>query len=133
MTTFSGRNLKTIPSSIGDLANIVALDHFAATSSSMPNLRTDGRQGGVPVQLFLANNLLTPSSFPLSFFSLSNLTVLSLRGNPLSELPPSIGQLRALKELYLGGNGLVSTLAADGGVVSDVNSAISQPRSSSSR
>lgn len=43
---------------------------------------------------------------PGELFNLDRLTVLSLRGNQLRELPPSVGKLSNLKELNLSQNGL---------------------------
>ncbi|MCO5596233.1 hypothetical protein L7F22_050293 [Adiantum nelumboides] len=56
------------------------------------------------LELYLAkNNLRTISS---ALFSVTNLTVLSVRGNKLKELPPAIGDLINLTELNVSSNEL---------------------------
>lgn len=56
------------------------------------------------LELYLAkNNLRTISS---ALFSVTNLTVLSVRGNKLKELPPAIGDLKNLTELNVSSNEL---------------------------
>ncbi|KAK5137580.1 hypothetical protein LTR08_007875 [Meristemomyces frigidus] len=56
------------------------------------------------IQLYLSGNQLT--ALPSELFTLTNITVLSLRNNELSEIPPAIGRLDKLKELNISGNGL---------------------------
>jgi hypothetical protein len=54
------------------------------------------------LKVFLANNLL--STLPMELFNLDRMTVLSLRGNHIHELPPAIGTLRNLEELNVSMN-----------------------------
>jgi len=56
------------------------------------------------LKIFLASNSLT--TLPEELFNLDRLTVLSLRGNKIHEVPPAIGRLHNLKELNLSQNGL---------------------------
>ncbi|WWC59695.1 uncharacterized protein I303_102257 [Kwoniella dejecticola CBS 10117] len=56
------------------------------------------------IAIYAGQNSLT--SLPSALFEISNLTVLSLRGNKLTALPPAIGELRQLKELNIGLNHL---------------------------
>ncbi|KAK6429024.1 hypothetical protein LTR95_014832, partial [Oleoguttula sp. CCFEE 5521] len=56
------------------------------------------------IQMFLANNRLT--TLPRELFKLEYITVLSLRNNELSELAPSIAQLRRLREFNVSSNRL---------------------------
>lgn len=54
------------------------------------------------IKLFLAGNGLR--DLPEELFFLGNTTVLSLRNNELTELPPAISRLRRLQELNIAGN-----------------------------
>ncbi|KAI9703239.1 MAG: hypothetical protein M1836_007804 [Candelina mexicana] len=56
------------------------------------------------LHVFLSNNLLR--SLPMGLFDLEMLSVLSLRGNELTEIPPVIDRLSNLKELNISGNQL---------------------------
>ncbi|WWC86683.1 uncharacterized protein L201_001560 [Kwoniella dendrophila CBS 6074] len=56
------------------------------------------------IAIFAGQNCLT--SLPSALFEVSNLTVLSLRGNKLTALPAAVGELRHLKELNIGTNHL---------------------------
>ncbi|WRT64563.1 uncharacterized protein IL334_001495 [Kwoniella shivajii] len=56
------------------------------------------------IGIYAGQNSLT--SLPSALFEISNLTVLSLRGNKLTSLPAAIGELRHLKELNVGLNHL---------------------------
>jgi hypothetical protein len=56
------------------------------------------------LKIFLGQNRL--STLPGELFNLHNLTVLSVRGNQICELPPAIGRLRSLTELNVIQNGL---------------------------
>lgn len=56
------------------------------------------------IKLFLSRNEL--QKLPSELWNLGNLAVLSLRGNFLTEISPSIGRLRNLHELNLAGNQL---------------------------
>ncbi|CAN8100763.1 unnamed protein product [Discula destructiva] len=56
------------------------------------------------LKLFLSNNRLTRC--PGQIFSLTNLTVLSLRGNGLTEIPPAVFQLTNLTQLNVSFNAL---------------------------
>ncbi|KAI9776827.1 MAG: hypothetical protein M1835_005406, partial [Candelina submexicana] len=56
------------------------------------------------LHVFLSNNLLR--SLPMALLDLERLSVLSLRGNELTEIPPIIDRLSNLKELNLSGNHL---------------------------
>ncbi|ESK97437.1 leucine rich repeat domain protein [Moniliophthora roreri MCA 2997] len=93
-----------------------------APSSSQPQYNDDGSShrrtfsrtrslaaeySGFPrdkIQLLLAINDI--SVLPQEFFTLSNLTVLSLRGNKLTYIPPEINQLTALENLNISSNRL---------------------------
>ncbi|KAK6903496.1 hypothetical protein I203_106999 [Kwoniella mangroviensis CBS 8507] len=56
------------------------------------------------IAIYAGQNSLT--SLPSTLFEISNLTVLSLRGNKLTTLPAAIGELRHLKELNISLNHL---------------------------
>ncbi|CAE6436483.1 unnamed protein product [Rhizoctonia solani] len=62
------------------------------------------------IQLYLANNGITV--LPSELFQLNNLTLLSLRGNKLRNLPPAIGNLKSLRSLNVANNEL-STLPSE--------------------
>lgn len=68
--------------------------------------QSGSKSSALPLQIYLASNTLSARSFPSSFFTLSNLIVLSLRNNQLEELSAGIGRLKGLVELSLGGNQL---------------------------
>ena len=84
----SGKELKHIPDSVLEpLRYMVRVDRRAAGSGVygplMPRL-----------EIFLSHNQL--QAVPSAIFSLQNLTVLSLRGNNLTSVPPAIGRLKRL-------------------------------------
>ncbi|KAK4615420.1 hypothetical protein CLAFUW4_10255 [Fulvia fulva] len=56
------------------------------------------------IKLFLARNALI--SLPPELFNLENITVLSLRNNELTEIPPCSDRLHKLRELNIGGNNI---------------------------
>ncbi|GAB1518127.1 hypothetical protein RhiTH_001186 [Rhizoctonia solani] len=58
------------------------------------------------IQLYLANNNIT--ILPSELFQLNNLTLLSLRGNKLRNLPPAIGHLKSLRSLNIANNELAT-------------------------
>ncbi|CAE6464183.1 unnamed protein product [Rhizoctonia solani] len=58
------------------------------------------------IQSYLANNGI--SILPSELFQLSNLTLLSLRGNKLRSLPPAIGNLKSLRSLNIASNELTT-------------------------
>ena len=62
------------------------------------------QQSGSQFELYLAQNRL--SRLPGTLFDVSCLSILSLRGNELTEIPPAIKQLTSLQELNLSQNRL---------------------------
>lgn len=76
---------------LGQIASIPVVAKDVAFLPKEPELR-----------LFLSLNRL--SNLPGNIFDLTHLTVLSLRGNLLAELPPAICKLRNLKQLNLSQN-----------------------------
>ncbi|MBC1221966.1 leucine-rich repeat domain-containing protein, partial [Nostoc sp. UCD120] len=99
----SGKDLKKLPSEIGQLTNLQTLYLYSNQLSSLPseigqltNLQT----------LYLYSNQL--SSLPSEIVQLTNLQSLYLSYNQLSSLPPEIVQLTNLRTLYLSYNQLSS-------------------------
>ncbi|KAK1921774.1 hypothetical protein DB88DRAFT_499170 [Papiliotrema laurentii] len=68
----------------------------------MPRSRTNAPAGATSLAIYAANNFLT--SLPTALFEISNLTLLSLRGNHLQALPAAIGELRNLTDLNISNN-----------------------------
>ncbi|KNZ74653.1 Protein lap1 [Termitomyces sp. J132] len=100
----------TVPSVTRPL-NRASTEPAGADIWGRPMLRTQSVATvplGLPknkIQLFLSNNNI--SVIPLSLFrsgNLENLTILSLRNNKLTHIPPEIVQLRGLEELSIGQN-----------------------------
>ncbi|PWN37120.1 uncharacterized protein FA14DRAFT_170008 [Meira miltonrushii] len=84
------------------LVNAERLAGSPINSPSRNKLSSSGANN--KLELYLAkNNLRTISS---ALFSVTNLTVLSVRGNKLKELPPAIGDLKNLTELNVSSNEL---------------------------
>ncbi|WVW78206.1 hypothetical protein I302_100157 [Kwoniella bestiolae CBS 10118] len=75
---------------------------FGRSKTGAVNL-TQGK--AMDIAIFAGQNSLT--SLPSALFEISNLTVLSLRGNKLTALPAAIGELRHLKELNISLNHLI--------------------------
>ena len=79
-----------LPESVGELR------FFTAVSSGVGTITS-------AIQLYLSFNSI--SALPPSLFvSLTNLTVLSIRHNMITSLPPAVSNLVHLQELSLGGN-----------------------------
>ncbi|WWC68163.1 uncharacterized protein I206_102086 [Kwoniella pini CBS 10737] len=74
---------------------------FGRSKTGAVNLSTSK---AMDIAIYAGQNSLT--SLPSALFEISNLTVLSLRGNKLTALPAAIGGLRHLKELNIGLNHL---------------------------
>ncbi|KAG8836694.1 hypothetical protein FRC18_010841 [Serendipita sp. 400] len=125
----SDRGLTFISSDVANLAKIVRLAPFGPSSpsvsrsASLPtnvspgpsramqrvsttaiSMSNHAKPGMTPVQLYLSGNFI--SSLPSELFRVENLTVLSLRKNRLTHIPPAIGGLRNLAELAIGGNSI---------------------------
>ncbi|MEM1279938.1 MAG: COR domain-containing protein [Cyanobacteria bacterium P01_H01_bin.152] len=99
----SGLGLKTVPPSIGQLANLTALylDHNQLTAlpkelCQLANLTT----------LYLHQNQLT--AVPKELGELQSLTELYLSQNQLRQVPKELGELQNLTELYLHQNQLIT-------------------------
>lgn len=119
----SNQQLKSIPSSIGDLSGFFNTPEvseqtmFSGRSLSRVNTepsrtRSFGRTQSIVdsgkqrhvLQLYLSGNKI--SSLPPQLFTLQNLSVLSLRSNQLTYLPGDICRLKNLKELNISLNRL---------------------------
>ncbi|KAF9982596.1 hypothetical protein BGZ65_002686 [Modicella reniformis] len=87
----SNLELTDLPSDICDLNYAIVYNERGSFSLSKNRLK-----------LFLSSNHFT--SIPMDVFTLSNLSVLSIRNNNIEALPPEIGLLVNLVELSVGGN-----------------------------
>lgn len=72
----------------------------------IPNVAKDVafEQRDPQIKVFLSNNCLR--SFPAALFNVEHLTVLSLRANRLTRIPPAIAKLRNLEALNIAQNSL---------------------------
>ncbi|KAA1475428.1 hypothetical protein DENSPDRAFT_932348 [Dentipellis sp. KUC8613] len=126
----SAHGLTTIPSEIGDLANLVIMPPPRAAPKPIPvvtprqpTVRTFSRVQTAPaavfgssspstealpkergLELYLGKNQI--AGLPREFFNLRNLTVLVLRNNALTHIPPQIAELRTLRHLNVAVNQL---------------------------
>lgn len=91
---YSRKNLVRLPSNVSDLSHFVTLD--VRTNKSHPT----------PIDLYLDSNFLNASGLPPALFDITNLRILSLRGNQIESLPQSVGNLKGLKQLLLFNNKL---------------------------
>ncbi|KAL4066062.1 hypothetical protein J3A83DRAFT_4190341 [Scleroderma citrinum] len=122
----SNQQLKSIPTSIGDLSSFFNTPEvseqamsagrllsrvnteppFASKTRSFSRTQSivdSGKERHV-LQLYLSGNYI--STLPPQLFTLQNLSVLSLRGNQLTYLPGEISRLRNLRELNISLNRL---------------------------
>ena len=72
---------------------MIRLDALDSRAASTNNLFGSG----VSLEIYLTQTLLSARSLPTQFFTLSNLRVLTLRGNNFETLPAAIGLLSGLK------------------------------------
>lgn len=119
----SSQQLKSIPSSIGDLSGFFNTPEvseqtmfsgrtLARVNTEPSRTRSFGRTQSIVdsgkqrhlLQLYLSGNKI--SYLPPQLFTLQNLSVLSLRGNRLTYLPGEICRLKNLKELNISLNRL---------------------------
>lgn len=83
--------------------NILAFGSWVSDIACYSPVRPDG--SFFPgIQLFLNNNLLT--ELPEVFFSLANVSVLSLRGNQIEQIPSLVHRFQNLHELSLSNNSI---------------------------
>ena len=101
MLDLRGRNLRTLPESIGNLRSLQKLylsnnnlEHLPESIGNLRSLKT----------LDLSENSL--QTLPDFIGNLRSLTLLDLTNNSLQTLPESIGNLHALERLYLNTNNL---------------------------
>jgi small GTP-binding protein len=95
------KNIKSLPSKIGNLVNLIELDLQGNQLSSIP--REIGNLKKLKILDLGVNQI---SLLPTEIGNLENLTYLNLRGNKLSTLPSEIGNLKNLNILMLDGNKL---------------------------
>jgi internalin A len=99
----NANQLTTLPSEIGQLTNLMSLDLW---SNQLTTLPSEIGQLTNLISLDLWNNQLT--TLPSEIGQLTNLTSLTLNGNQLTTLPSEIGQLTDLTSLNLNRNQLTT-------------------------
>ena len=104
-----GNNLKTLPASIGELKELIALNAYGNQLTALPAKISHCKHLKI---LYLGENKL--KKLPVSIGELKELKDLDAHGNQLTALPDKVSHCKQLENLYLGENKLKKLPASIG-------------------